>query len=182
MNSQNQILNYLQWTRDRGLQWPAVSEMRPAPAAAMECCENIASHDVLPHRISLLTQLPSALDSEMNDESLQLLERMCSATKISSAEFSMVGLSCCPKMAASAVATRWQKLMDLKPEFVLILGEDFGTFLNQTLGMNLELGIVKEHSGTPLLLTYHPHILLSDPPKKIPAWRHLQIMMRMLQK
>ncbi len=176
MNPQTQILNYLQWTRDRGLYWPAAPEkLLTRPIIA--CCEGVLE-PLSPQRITLLTQVPSTLDQE----SLQLLERMCAATKIPSSDFSRVAFSCCPNIAEAAIVQRWKDLLDVKPEFVVVLGEEFGALLNQTLGIDLELGIPQEHLGTHVMLTYQPHALLAEPQKKIPAWQHLQTMMRILQK
>lgn len=181
MKSQSQILNYLQWSRDRGLIWPAFApkarNVTHSPSACPSCGASYAK-SIMPHRISLLTMLPDAID--MTAESSHLLDKMCAATKIPQDDFYRLTLTCCKAPPADVIKARFQMILSQKPSFILVLGEEIAATL-EAFGVSLQMGTPYDHGGTHLLLTHHPRDLIAHPQKKISAWQHLQSMMSILQ-
>lgn len=178
MNQQSQILNYLHWSRERGLVWPPSSfnsnSSRFVKSEDKSACE---THTIPKHRISLLTLRPDGIDEPKAAESRQLLDKMCAATRIPQSDFYKMALNCCRTAVTEA---QFQALLAKYPSFILVLGEEAAAALD-SLGISLNLGIAQNHNGTTLLFTHHPKELLTDPQKKISAWQHLQTMMHLLK-
>lgn len=183
MKSQSQILNYLQWSRERGLIWPVLTpKTRETPRFLDVCasCKTSFERNRTPHRISLLTLLPDDTDTHMTAASSQLLDKMCAATKLPQNDFGRVSLMCCKDASADLIKARFQTILEQKPSFVLVLGESSALAL-EAVGVSLQMGTPHDYNGTHLLLTHHPQELITQPQKKIPAWQHLQIMMTLLK-